>query len=168
MKMIDVAEVEGLTRAQNEREKLEGMTKAERRRKLLEDAAASGLRNKKPRTDNSSIAASAEQNEASETNTLQQQNETATQTTDLGNLLEKSNKLSEEDRQNIHEFFRNRSSTNPHPAADGDASNDLWKVKLNEERTIDPTSGENVKETLYLELDYRTRQYKKTKKIKRK
>lgn len=53
MKMIDVAEVQGLTRAQNEREKLAGMTKAERRKKLLEDAAASGLRNKKARPDTS-------------------------------------------------------------------------------------------------------------------
>lgn len=169
MRMLDVSEVEGLTKAQNEREKLAGMTKAERRKKLLEDAAASGLRNnKKPRTDSaaSSAHSSAAQNEAVETNALQQQHDFSAQPNELGSLLEKSNKLSDEDRQKIHEFFRDTSSTNPHPV-EGDP-NDLWKVKLNEERTVDPTSGENVKETLYLELDYRTRQYKKTKKIKRK
>ena len=165
MKMIDASEVEGLTRAQNEREKMAGMTKAERRKKLLEDAAASGLRNKKPRTDNLSANASKDQNGAVETKTPQQ-HDTSAPSNELGNLLEKSNKLSDEDRQNIHDFFRNRASTNPHP--EGDTSGDLWKAKLHEERTIDPISGENVKETLYLELDYRTRQYKKTKKIKRK
>ena len=57
MKMIDVSEVEGLNRAQAEREKNDviGGTsslssvqarKLERKRKLLEDAAASGLRNR--------------------------------------------------------------------------------------------------------------------------
>ena len=56
MKMIDVSEVEGLNRAQAEREKNDGIggtsslssvqaRKLERKRKLLEDAAASGLRN---------------------------------------------------------------------------------------------------------------------------
>ena len=169
MKIIDDAEVEGLTRAQNEKEKLAGMSKAERRKKLLEDAAASGLRNKKPRTDNSNTPASGPQTGTNESksNAPPQLNDNVTQPNELGNLLEKSNKLSDEDRQHIHEFFRDKSSANPHPA-EGDASGDLWKVKLNEERTIDPTSGENVKETLYLEFDYKTRQYKKTKKTKRK
>eukprot|EP00956_Cyclotella_meneghiniana_P028196 scaffold64965_cov79-Cyclotella_meneghiniana.AAC.14 len=170
MKMIDVTEVQGLTRAQNEREKLAGMTKAERRKKLLEDAAASGLRNnKKARVDTSITAnsnSSVEQNGATEANSLHQQNDSQQQTNELGSLLEKSNKLSSEDRIAIHEFFSNRASINPHP--EGDATGDLWKVKLNEERTTDPTTGENVKETLYLELDYRTRLHKKTKKIKRK
>ena len=169
MKIIDDAEVEGLTRAQNEKEKLAGMSKAERRKKLLEDAAASGLRTKKARTDHSVAPTNSLEvgaNEIKNSNVPSPQNSIATKPNELSSLLEKSNKLSDEDRQHIHEFFRDKSSTNPHPI--GDASNDLWKVKLNEERTIDPTSGENVKETLYLEFDYKTRQYKKTKKIKRK
>jgi hypothetical protein len=167
MKMIDVAEVEGLNRAQMERESLAGMSKAERRRKLLEDAAAAGLTSKKQRPDITDIDANVEHNNVLETNTFQPEN-SLTQQNDLGSLLEKSNKLSDEDREKIHEFFRNQSSTNPHVAVDGDSSNGQWKVKLNEERTIDPASGESVKETLYLELDFISRQYKKTKKIKRK
>ena len=57
MKMIDVSEVEGLNRAQAEREKNDAIggtsstssvqaRKLERKRKLLQDAAASGLRNR--------------------------------------------------------------------------------------------------------------------------
>ena len=82
-------------------------------------------------------------------------------------LLEKSNKLSDEDRQKIYQFFQDRANSNPNQAASTGESN-VWKVKLNEEKTVDPQTGEIVKETLYLELDYRTFGYKKTRKIKRK
>lgn len=167
MKMIDVAEVEGLNRAQMERESLAGMSKTERRRKLLEDAAAAGLRSKKQRPNMTDTDASVEHNNVLEANTFQPEND-PTQQNDVGSLLEKSNKLSDEDREKILEFFRNQSSTHPHAAADGDSSNGQWKVKLNEERTIDPATGESVKETLYLELDFISRQFKRTKKIKRK
>ncbi|KAL3798821.1 hypothetical protein HJC23_004609 [Cyclotella cryptica] len=167
MKIIDVAEVEGLNRTQMERESLAGMSKSERRRKLLEDAAAAGLRSKKPRPELTDTDAHAEHNNLMEANTSQPDN-ALTQQHDLVSLLEKSNKLSDEDREKIQEFFRNQSSTIPDVASEGNSSNGQWKVKLNEERTIDPVSGESVKETLYLELDFTTRQYKKTKKIKRK
>jgi hypothetical protein len=166
MKMIDTAEVEGLNRAQQEREREAGMTKAERRRKLLEDAAASGLRTKKARKD--APSANNDHNLSPQTDTTEPAPFHArSQQNDFGSLLEKSNKLSDEDRQNIYQFFQNQSSINPHSSAEGDGSHDQWKVKLNEERTIDPASGENVKETLYLELDYGTRRYKLSKKIKR-
>merc|ERR1712194_130873 len=84
-------------------------------------------------------------------------------------LLTKSNVLSTEGRQYVTQFFANRASQQQLPIPPGgDATTGMWKVKLNEEKTIDPTTGESVKETLYLELDYRTYGYKKTRKVKRK
>ena len=41
-------------------------------------------------------------------------------------------------------------------------------MKLNEEKAVDEQTGEQVKETLYLELDYGTFSFKRTRKVKRK
>jgi len=84
-------------------------------------------------------------------------------------LLEKSNKLSIDDHRNIQQFFAHREQQLPLGVPlGGDETTGIWKVKLNEGKTVDPTTGESVKETLYLELDYGTFGYKKTRKIKRK
>lgn len=192
MKMIDVKEVEGLNRAKQEREKqaLEDSVqsrKAERRRKLLEDAAASGLRNKEKiarvgGTDTSNDGPKAESNGGVDPFPLpessklfdtasgrQQQSQQAQQPQQSWeSLLEKSNKLSDEDRARVNKFFQRRASSNTPPLASGGDGSNVWKVKLNEEKTVDPQSGEVVKETLYLELDFQSLGYKKTRKIKRK
>ncbi|KAL7493008.1 hypothetical protein ACHAWT_002452 [Skeletonema menzelii] len=155
MKMIDVSEVQGLSTAQREREQLS--TKEARKRKLMEDAKASGLRKeKKARSPN-----------AGATNSVAGSSSESRQNWE--SLLEKSNKLSDEDRQNIRLFFENRtinpanSLTRP-PATD---ESGVWRCKLNEEKQTSET-GEMVKETLYLDLDYNTLGYKKTRKIKKK
>ena len=84
-------------------------------------------------------------------------------------LLEKSNKLSSEDRQLVHEFFLNRELGLPPQQPVGvDEDTGIWKIKLNVEKTFDQGTGESVKETLYLELNYMDLGYKKTRKIKRK
>ena len=44
----------------------------------------------------------------------------------------------------------------------------MYKMKINEERSTDAETGQSIKETLYLELDYSTFGYKKTRKIKKK
>lgn len=75
-------------------------------------------------------------------------------------LLTKSNKLGPEDRERVMQFFSMRH--NPTPEAP------VYKMKLNEERSIDPETNMTIKETLFLELDYRTFQYKMSKKIKKK
>jgi hypothetical protein len=74
-------------------------------------------------------------------------------------LKEKSNKLSADDRFRVQQFFVDR--FNPTPAAP------TYKMKLHEERTNDAKTGEPVKETYYLELDYRTFTSKQSKKVKR-
>lgn len=184
MKMIDASEIEGLTRVAAEREKNSNMTsvqarKSERKRKLLQDAAASGLRNRErkiARTDESTSAAQA----ASETNAPENNGNNSTAAgggdSTFTSLLEKSNKLTPEDRQTIQQFFQHRNNSN-NPSfqqppiqmpAGVDEATGIWKVKINEDKTVDGTTGESVKETLYLELDYKALGYKKTRKIKRK
>lgn len=75
-------------------------------------------------------------------------------------LLAKSNKLSSADRSRVERFFSDRFNPTPDQTT--------YKMKLNEERSTDAETGQSTKETLYLELDYTTFGYKKTRKIKKK
>ncbi|CAB9497997.1 expressed unknown protein [Seminavis robusta] len=68
-------------------------------------------------------------------------------------LRERSNKLSDEDRTRIEQFFNERYNPTPDQM--------LYKMKLHEERMQDS------KETYYLELDYSTFTSKQSKKTKR-
>ena len=75
-------------------------------------------------------------------------------------LQTKSNKLAQEDHLRIVQFFTN-DHFNPTPEV-------LYvKLKLHEERVIDAKTGEPVKETYYLELDYQAFTSKQSKKVKR-
>ena len=74
-------------------------------------------------------------------------------------LHERSNKLSDEDRVRVQQFFE--SHYNPTP------DQPIYKMKIHEERVNDPTSGQAIrKETFYLELDYSTFTSKQSKKVK--
>eukprot|EP00985_Skeletonema_marinoi_P005757 scaffold2499_cov97-Skeletonema_marinoi.AAC.3 len=57
--------------------------------------------------------------------------------------------------------------TNPLSRPANTDESGIWRCKLNEEKQSSET-GELVKETLYLDLDYNTLGYKKTRKIKKK
>lgn len=74
-------------------------------------------------------------------------------------LQEKSNKLSAEDRFRVQQFFVDK--FNPTP------DQPTYKMKLHEQRTTDSNTGQPVKETYYLELDYTTFTSRQSKKIKR-
>lgn len=74
--------------------------------------------------------------------------------------LEKSNRLSAEDRERVRQFFVDR--INPTPDVP------VYRLKLHEEKYAEPGTGLTVKETLYLELDYNTFGFKKLRKIKKK
>ena len=74
-------------------------------------------------------------------------------------LQDKSNKLTDDDRDRVRLFFENR--TNPSPGES------VVKMKLHEERSTDPETGQPVKETYYLELNYNTFTSKQSKKVKR-
>ena len=159
--MIDVSEVQGLSSAQREREQLS--TKEARKRKLMEDAKASGLRKEKKASRDPNEGAA---NSVAGTNNAQSSSEGRQ---GWESLLEKSNKLSDDDRQNIRLFFENRTMhpTNPLSRPANTDESGIWRCKLNEEKQSSET-GELVKETLYLDLDYNTLGYKKTRKIKKK
>lgn len=162
MKMIDVSEVQGLNRAQQVREQL--TTKEARKRKLMEDAKASGLRKEKKVSVPTAIKGG---NGGATTGATTNNNGTQSS---WESLLEKSNKLSDDDRQNIRQFFEQRTlnPTSQLVRPEGTDESGVWRCKLNEDKTTDPQSGELVKETLYLDLDFNTLGYKKTRKIKKK
>jgi len=74
-------------------------------------------------------------------------------------LQEKNNRLSPEDHARITQFFTNHHNPTPDQLT--------YKMKLHEERTQDPKTGEPIKETYYLELDYQTFKANPSKKVKR-
>jgi hypothetical protein len=74
-------------------------------------------------------------------------------------LQEKSNKLSQDDRFRIQQFFVDRFNPTPHQPT--------YKMKLHEERMTDPNTQQPVKETYYLELDYTNFTSRQSKKVKR-
>mmetsp|Transcript_10841 Transcript_10841/g.16665 ORF Transcript_10841/g.16665 Transcript_10841/m.16665 type:complete len:481 (-) Transcript_10841:31-1473(-) len=172
MKMMDSSEVEGL---QKERMSL---SVQDRKRKLMQKAKASGLV-KRARNGGAS-AALAKRAQAQPTgggvvpdNTPAPYQEKKQDQPVAGNAppgealngdwtqhLEKSNKLTEEDRDRVKQFFVDR--VNPTPL------DSVVRLKLNEEKTVEPETGLTVKETLYLELDYTTFGFKKLRKTKKK
>ena len=74
-------------------------------------------------------------------------------------LQQRSNRLSEEDRRRVQQFFVDHYNPTPELAT--------YKMKVHEERTTDPKTGKAMKETYYLELDYGTFTSTQTKKVKR-
>jgi hypothetical protein len=64
-----------------------------------------------------------------------------------------------DDRLRVQQFFVNHYNPTPEITK--------YKLKLHEERTTDPNTGEPVKETYYLELDYTNFTSQQSKKTKR-
>ena len=89
----------------------------------------------------------------------------------LQGILEKSNKLTPQDRDRVLHFFQDRFNPTPDVM--------IYKMKLHEEKRMEqqqqqeeegtqPPPSILIKETLYLELDYNTFGFKKTRKVKKK
>jgi hypothetical protein len=74
-------------------------------------------------------------------------------------LQERSNKMTDEDKVRVRQFFVDK--YNPTP------TEPVRKMKIHEQRLMDPTTGQDIKETYYLELDYTTMTSKQSKKVKR-
>jgi hypothetical protein len=77
-------------------------------------------------------------------------------------LLQRSNKLTPDDRLRVEQFFTTDPRYNPTPNIS------VYKMKLHESRTADQRANQTIKETLYLELDYGTGAYKMSRKKKEK
>mmetsp|Transcript_11279 Transcript_11279/g.16577 ORF Transcript_11279/g.16577 Transcript_11279/m.16577 type:complete len:484 (-) Transcript_11279:36-1487(-) len=175
MKMMDSSEVEGL-----QKERMSTSVQ-DRKRKLMQKAKASGLF-KKAKNEGESQTSAALANRAQAQpkgdgalpNSIpapyeeKQLDQPVSDNAPPGEALngdwtqhlEKSNKLTEEDRERVKQFFVDR--VNPTPLEP------VVRVKLNEEKTVKPETGLTIKETLYLELDYTTFGFKKLRKTKKK
>merc|ERR1719145_135078 len=108
MKVIDASEVEGLNRAQAERERRRGSVqsrKLERKRKLLADAAASGLRSRDRKGARTHApAAAADDGRAGGASGAAEraaEAEPPSEDSQWESLLERSNKLSDGDRKSV-------------------------------------------------------------------
>jgi hypothetical protein len=189
MKMIDVQEVEGLNKEHQKREQDQTNSRLSKKRRILENAKKRGLVSKKvlvkqdaPPPQAAAPPAAAEAPPAPEPQQQQQQAPPPV-VTGVGAvgapqqqqqqqqqqhppqeewkllLQERSNKLAPEDRVRVQQFFE--AHLNPTP------EQPVYKMKLHEQRTADPTTGQAIKETFYLELDYSTFTSKQSKKVKR-
>ncbi len=197
MKMIDVSEVSELNKERQERQTKEQKMTA-RKRKIMEAAAAKGLAAKKSKPNEGETLPTNQDppppvagesprrlgrlEQAAAAALMEQQQQQAKQPLEnaamqapgavaaaapmpgskeeLDTILAKSNKLTEENRVRVKQFWLDR--VNPTPEMP------VVRMKLHEERNIDPESGMTVKETDYLELDYTTFVFKKLRKIKKK
>ena len=80
-------------------------------------------------------------------------------------LRDKSNKMSEDDKARAERFFTtNQSERSGLTSSDGGP---VYKMKIHEQRGKDVSTGQEIKETFYLELDYKTGEQKQSRKIKR-
>ncbi|KAL3928667.1 MAG: hypothetical protein SGBAC_012549 [Bacillariaceae sp.] len=195
MKMLDVDAVSNLHQQTMERQKEQALSKMSKKRRIMEAAKLQGLKRSKPNnkqptttTTNTTTAPPAaatpqEQAQPEEPQTRtptesstrtpaepataapeqqQQQQQQQSQPEQEWKILlrERSNKLSDHDRSRVQQFFENN-QFNPSP------EQPVYKMKLHEQRSVDPTTGKSIKETFYLELDYENNTSKQSKKIKR-
>lgn len=177
MKMIDVTEVQGLNKEHQQREDQIAQEETReqralaRKRKILEDAAEKGLvAAPKIRKLEEEQRKSAKPIFGNTTTTKTGEESTSSKATENGSgsdddewkmiLKERSNKLSDDDKERAQQFYTNN-KYNPTP------DQKIYKMKLHEERMTDPNTGQAMKETYYLELNYETGKTKQSKKIKR-
>jgi len=163
MKMIDVTEVSALNKEHQKREELAN-SRLSKKRKIFEMAKLKGIKKMKQqesappaKTVPETAAAALESRVKAEAEPPQQAPSQQEEWRIL--LQERSNKLSDEDRTRVQQFFQNHYNPTPEQS--------IYKMKLHEQRTNDPNSGQAIKETFYLELDYSTFTSKQSKKVKR-
>lgn len=81
-------------------------------------------------------------------------------------LRDRSNKMSEDDKQRVQKFLTTNAAERSsllHPSEGGP----VYKIKIHEQRGKDPATGQDIKETFYLELDYASGDWVQSKKVKR-
>lgn len=175
MKMIDIQEVGSLNKEHTAREQAAN-SRMSKKRRILDAAMQRGLKKTKTEPESAPVKSepsnSSSSNQEAEAPKQQQQtqqpvkSEPAAPTSGGANepewkilLRERSNKLSEQDRQRVQQFFESR--LNPTP------DQQVVKMKLHEQRSNEAGTGQAIKETFYLELDYTNFTSKQSKKVKR-
>eukprot|EP00531_Pseudo-nitzschia_arenysensis_P012203 CAMPEP_0116129452 /NCGR_PEP_ID=MMETSP0329-20121206/7931_1 /TAXON_ID=697910 /ORGANISM="Pseudo-nitzschia arenysensis, Strain B593" /LENGTH=686 /DNA_ID=CAMNT_0003623719 /DNA_START=161 /DNA_END=2222 /DNA_ORIENTATION=+ len=82
-------------------------------------------------------------------------------------LRERSNKMSGDDRDRVEKFFTASNATERSALLSPSEGGPVYKMKIHEQRGKDPSTGQDIKETFYLELDYDTGSSNQSKKVKR-
>lgn len=190
MKMIDISEVDDLTKRDNESNN--SSSRASKKRRIMEQAQRQGI--KKTKTPSSSdtatpaapVAVTAAEGApqksmdkaASAEDTVGLSSSAAATavgavaaggscpvsddvTSGLASILQdRNNKLTDNDQIRLREFMQGK----PNPSPDQGPS---YKMKIHEVRRIDDATGGDIKETFYIELDYNTYKFNQSKKVKR-
>jgi hypothetical protein len=155
MKMIDIEEASDLTK-QHQQAHEELNPRASKRKRILEAAqrGMSGAKKiKKAEPSQKPAPVAVEETAASEPRTPRLPEE-------WENILQgRSNKMDDTDRLRVKQFVEEK--INPTP------DQHTYKMKIHEQRGTDPETGQEIKETFYLELNYDTFTSKQSKKVKR-
>ncbi len=178
MKMIDVNEVNSLTKEHAARDVADSDPRLSKKRRIMEAAALhkNGAAAKKSKKDGTPTETSHEQSQHPQgsqtaqspsakpmapgpTSVVAEQSNGGSEEEWRIMLKERSNKLSDDDRSRVQQFFQSRHNPTP--------GESLVKMKLHEQRSTDPETGQAVKETFYLELDYSNFSSKQSRKVKR-
>jgi hypothetical protein len=184
MKMIDDDDVDTLTKLQQSNAK-NNMTAAElraaKRKRIMEKAAqrSGGGTSFGNRTNNSNkkqkVAAAARPGiktedpakTTAEAPPQQQQQQNSSSFEDWQTLLrDRSNKMSGDDKMRVQRFFTTNDAQRSSLLSPSEGG-PVYKMKIHEQRGKDPATGQEIKETFYLELNYDTGDHKQSKKVKR-
>ena len=82
-------------------------------------------------------------------------------------LRDRANKMSGDDRVRVEKFFTTTNAAERSALLLPSEGGPVYKMKIHEQRGKDPVSGQEIKETFYLELDYDTGASNQSKKVKR-
>ena len=82
-------------------------------------------------------------------------------------LRDRSNKMSDDDKVRGEKFFTTDPTERCHLQEFAVTAESVHKMKIHEARGTDPSTGQTIKETFYLSLDYTTGEQKQSRKLKR-
>eukprot|EP00536_Pseudo-nitzschia_multiseries_P005973 jgi/Psemu1/191879/e_gw1.121.75.1 len=175
MKMIDDDDVDTLTKLQQSNASANmsaAELRASKRKRILEKAAANQRLKKQkvlsPALPGMQPAAAARANRAQQAVPQQQQQQQQQTLESWQTLLrDRSNKMSQEDRVRVEKFFTTTNAAERSTLLSPADGGPIYKMKIHEQRGTDPATGQEIKETFYLELDYNTGATSQSKKTKR-
>ena len=188
MKMIDDDDVDTLTKLQrsNANSKMTAAElRASKRKRILEKAAQRGIhgsgggaasagavssfgnqqRKKQKISSQAHPGIKHAESETKAAATSQQQESSSEWWKTL--LRDRSNKMSGDDRVRIEKFFTTTNAAERSALLSPSDGGPVYKMKIHEQRGKDLATGQEIKETFYIELDYDTGSSNQSKKVKR-
>jgi hypothetical protein len=171
MKMIDVQEVSELNKQHQQEEETNNNSRASKRKRILEAAqkGMAGSASKKAKSDEATASkvppAAAPPVPVTNQETVSNGGDVAVEPPQppaqwqLALNLPGINKMSDDDKLRVQQFVDEQYNPTPNQPT--------YKMKIHEQRGTDATTGEDAKETYYLELNYQDLTHKISKKVKR-